>query len=77
MGKEFCPKNGQKVPFLRGKNTPVFSCFSSKKSKREFIPFSSEEIGITSERIGITSEEMNIVGEEMHQSSERIYIIGE
>jgi hypothetical protein len=77
MGKEFCPKNGQKVPFLRSKKHLVFQRFCNKKSKREFMPLISERIGIISERMGITSEEIRIVGEEMHQSSERIYIIGE
>lgn len=77
MGKEFCPKNGKKVPFLRGKNDLVFQRFHSKFSKRELIPFFSEEMGIISERMGITSEEIRINGEGMCISSERMCIIGE
>lgn len=77
MGKKFCSKNGQKVPFLRGKKHLVFQRFCNKKSKGEFMPFISEEIGIISERMGITSEEIRIIGEEMPQSSERITFIGE
>lgn len=65
MGKEFCPKNGQKVPFLRSKKHLVFQRFCNKKSKREFMPFISEEIAITSERMCFTSEEIRIIGEEM------------
>jgi len=72
MGKEFCPKNAQKRPFLRGKKHSVFCCFQREKSKREFMPLISEEMVITSERMMITSEEMGIIGEEMHQTSEEL-----
>ena len=65
MGKEFCPKNGQKRPFLPPFLHPVFACFSLKKSKWEFMAINGEEIGITSERMGITSEEIVITGEEI------------
>jgi len=76
-GSNFARKMLKKRPFLRGKKHPVFCCFQREKSKREFMPFSSEEIAITSERMAITSEEMCIIVEEMHQTSEELPFNGE
>ena len=77
MGKEFCPKNAKKGHFWGGKNDPVFSCFRTEKSKREFMPIISEEMGINSEVILISSEEISVIGEEIPQTSEELPINGE
>lgn len=55
-------KNTEKRPFLRGILTPVFHLFPNKKSKMEFMPIISEEMGITSEEIPIYSEVIIIIG---------------
>lgn len=62
-GEGILSENRPKTSIFEGYFTPVFLCFHSKKSKREFMPFSSEDIGIS-------SEETIIIGEEIRKTSE-------